>query len=59
MADEALVKAVNICEGIESTLLILQHRLESKLAQPPIQIVKEYSELPNIECYARQLIRYL
>ena len=53
--DESAVKAVDIREGIESTLLILQHRLERTSVQFPIQIVKEYGELPLVECYAGQL----
>jgi PAS domain S-box-containing protein len=54
--DEAEVKAVNIHEGIESTLLILQNRLKSKPGGiPGIQLVKDYGELPKIECYAGQM----
>ncbi len=53
--DEAEIKAVNIHEGIDSTLLILQHRLKAKPDRPEIKIVKNYSQLPKIECYAGQL----
>ncbi|HAZ44959.1 MAG TPA: sensor histidine kinase [Cyanobacteria bacterium UBA11369] len=53
--DEAEVKDVNIHEGIESTLLILQHRLKAKYDQVGIQIIKEYGKLPTLECYAGQL----
>ncbi|MBD1891270.1 ATP-binding protein [Coleofasciculus sp. FACHB-SPT9] len=53
--DEAEVKAVNLHEGIDSTLLILQNRLKGKLGRPAIEIIKEYGKLPPIECYARQL----
>ncbi|WP_432809661.1 trifunctional serine/threonine-protein kinase/ATP-binding protein/sensor histidine kinase [Pantanalinema sp. GBBB05] len=52
--DEAEMKPVNIHEGIESTLLILQHRLQKK-SDCNIEIVKEYGELPLVECYAGQL----
>ncbi len=54
--DEAEVKAVDIHEGIDSTLLILQNRLKSKPGGiPGIQLVKDYGELPQIECYAGQM----
>jgi len=53
--DEAEVKAVNIHEGIESTLTILQNRLKPKPGRPPIMVFKEYDFLPFVECYAGQL----
>ncbi|MEH2359345.1 GAF domain-containing protein [Nostoc sp.] len=53
--DEAEMKPVNIHEGIDSTLLILQHRLKAKPKSPDIKIVKEYGDLPLIECYAGPL----
>ncbi|MFN6462970.1 MAG: AAA family ATPase [Nostoc sp. DedVER02] len=53
--DEADMKAVNIHEGIESTLLILQSRLQVKPHKLPIEIIKNYGDLPNVECYAGQL----
>ncbi|MGA7933109.1 MAG: response regulator [Kovacikia sp.] len=53
--DEAEVKLVDIHEGIESTLLILQNRLKGKSEQFGIQVVKEYGDVPNVECYAGQL----
>jgi signal transduction histidine kinase len=53
--DEAEVKSVDIHEGIESTLLILQNRLKVKPEQAEIQVVKNYGNLPEVECYAGQL----
>jgi two-component system, NtrC family, sensor kinase len=53
--DEAEMKAVNIHEGIDSTLLILQSRLKGKPSHPEVQIIKEYDHLPLVECYAGQL----
>ncbi|NES03653.1 MAG: HAMP domain-containing protein [Okeania sp. SIO2F4] len=50
--DESELKKVELHDGIESTLLILQSRLKQKLA---IQVVKNYSDLPLIECYPGQL----
>ncbi|NJK76857.1 MAG: PAS domain S-box protein [Microcoleus sp. SU_5_6] len=53
--DEAEMKRVDIHEGIESTLLILQNRLKNKADRPPIHVVKEYGKLPELECYPGQL----
>lgn len=53
--DEAELKAVDIHEGIDSTLLILQHRLKSTPERPAIEIIKDYAPLPPVECYAGQL----
>jgi predicted ATPase/signal transduction histidine kinase/tRNA A-37 threonylcarbamoyl transferase component Bud32 len=53
--DEAEMKTVNIHDGIESTLMILQHRLKEKLDCPGIEVIKHYGDLPLVECYAGQL----
>ncbi|MBD1832613.1 HAMP domain-containing protein [Cyanobacteria bacterium FACHB-472] len=53
--DEAEFKAVDIHEGIDSTLMILQHRLKATSERPEIELVKDYAELPLVECYAGQL----
>ncbi|WP_442948689.1 ATP-binding protein [Nostoc sp.] len=53
--DEAEMKKVNIHEGIDSTLMILGHRLQTKPNNPDIQVIKEYGNLPLIECYAGQI----
>lgn len=53
--DEAAVKAVDIHTGIDSTLLILQSRLKATPQRREIQVITEYDDLPNIECYAGQL----
>ncbi|MBD2356814.1 AAA family ATPase [Tolypothrix sp. FACHB-123] len=53
--DESEIKAVDIHEGIDSTLMILQNRLQGDAERPEISVVKEYSQLPAIECYAGQL----
>ena len=53
--DQADKKLVDIHEGLESTLLILQHRLKAKPSQPSIQVVKNYSKLPLVDCYPSQL----
>ncbi len=53
--DEADVKSVNIHDGIDSTLMILQNRLKAKEHRAAIEVVKEYGDLPLVECYAGQL----
>ena len=53
--DEAQMKPVDIHAGIDSTLLILQHRLKASDKWPIIQIVKDFGKLPLVECYASQL----
>ncbi|MEG4023238.1 PAS domain S-box protein [Microcoleus sp. S13C4] len=50
--DESDMKKVNIHEGIDSTLMILEHRLKVQPDRPAIQLVKEYGQLPLVECYA-------
>ena len=53
--DEAEMKAVNLHENIDSTLRILEHRLKPQPHHPPIQIIRDYGNLPLVECYAGQL----
>ncbi|MEH2358898.1 GAF domain-containing sensor histidine kinase [Nostoc sp.] len=53
--DEVELKPVDIHEGLDSTLLILGHRLKNNNKRPAIEIVKEYGSLPLLECYPAQL----
>jgi signal transduction histidine kinase len=53
--DEAQMKQVDIHEGIDSTLLILQHLLKAHGKHPGIEVIKEYGTLPLVQCYAGQL----
>ncbi|WP_017720337.1 CHASE3 domain-containing protein [Kamptonema formosum] len=53
--DEADLKPVDIHEGIDNTLLILNYRLKAKSERPGISVIKEYGNLPPVECYAGQL----
>ncbi|WP_199300057.1 ATP-binding protein [Trichocoleus sp. FACHB-262] len=48
--DQAEMKRVNLHEGIDSTLLILNHRIKQG-----ITIIKSYYDLPLVECYPAQL----
>jgi PAS domain S-box-containing protein len=53
--DEAEMKTVDIHEGIDSTLMILQNRIRARGDHPGIEVIKHYSTLPPVECYAGQL----
>ncbi len=53
--DEAAMKRVDLHEGIDSTLVILGNRLKAKSACPAIKVIKQYSEVPLLDCYAGQL----
>ncbi len=53
--DEAHMKSVDIHSGIDSTLLILRDRLRAKPGHPTISVIKEYGDLPEVECYPGQL----
>lgn len=53
--DEAEFKQVNIHEGIDSTIMILQHNFKEKSDRDQIQVIKEYSSLPLVDCYPGQL----
>jgi signal transduction histidine kinase len=53
--DEADFSAVDIHAGIDSTLLILRHRLKPAGAFQGIEIVRDYGELPLVQCFAGPL----
>jgi two-component system, NtrC family, sensor kinase len=53
--DEAAYKTVDIHDGIESTLTILQNRINQDYRDRNIQVIKKYGELPLVRCYAGQL----
>ena len=53
--DEAGMKSVDIHQGIDSTLMILDNLLKPKDDFPGIQLIKEYGNLPLVECWAGQL----
>lgn len=54
-ADKDYKVPFNIHEGLESTLLILKHRLKANDDRPIIEVITEYSELPVIHCFPGQL----
>ncbi|MGD1903181.1 MAG: PAS domain S-box protein [Geitlerinemataceae cyanobacterium] len=53
--DEAALKDVDLHEGIDSTLMILRTRLRAQDWRSEIEVIKDYGELPKVECYAGQL----
>jgi two-component system, NtrC family, sensor kinase len=53
--DEAAVKTVHLHEGLDSTLVILNHRLKATESNRSIEVIKRYGELPQIDCYPSQL----
>jgi len=64
--DESALKSVDIHEGIESTLLILQHRLggfnsnqPGETNHQPIEVIKSYTVLPKVECFAGEINQVL
>ncbi|ACC82163.1 trifunctional serine/threonine-protein kinase/ATP-binding protein/sensor histidine kinase [Nostoc punctiforme] len=54
-ADKDYKVPFDIHEGIDSTILILRHRLKANENRPAIEVVKNYGKLPLVECFAGQL----
>ncbi|BAY22459.1 response regulator receiver sensor signal transduction histidine kinase [Calothrix sp. NIES-2100] len=54
-SDTAVKVGVDIHQGLDSTILILRHRLKALGQRPEIQVVRQYSSLPKVECYPGQL----
>ncbi|MEG4293214.1 AAA family ATPase [Microcoleus sp. C2C3] len=54
-ADTNSPVACNIHDGIDSTIMILKHRLKANDTRPEIKVIREYGNLPQVECYAGQL----
>ncbi|MDA0672128.1 MAG: ATP-binding protein [Cyanobacteria bacterium] len=53
--DEAILKTVNLHEGLDSTLVILEHRLRAKGTRSPIQVNRQYGDIPPITCHAGEI----
>ncbi|MCT7951756.1 response regulator [Ancylothrix sp. C2] len=53
--DQAQVKPVDLHEGIDSTLILLQSRLINESGKSKIQVVKRFAELPRITCYPAEI----
>ncbi|MEH1965663.1 AAA family ATPase [Nostoc sp.] len=54
-ADKDYKVPFNIHEGIDSTILILKHRLKANEQRPAIEVITEYGNLPQVECFPGQL----
>jgi signal transduction histidine kinase len=52
---EAEIKVVDIHEGLDSTLMILQSRLRSQAQHAAIKVIKAYGDLPKVDCFPGQL----
>ncbi|KAF3887932.1 MULTISPECIES: hybrid sensor histidine kinase/response regulator [Nostocales] len=53
--DTEVMVPFNIHDGLESTLLILKHRLQAYSKYPKIDVIKNYGDLPTIDCLPGQL----
>ncbi|NEO83914.1 MAG: HAMP domain-containing protein [Spirulina sp. SIO3F2] len=53
--DEADLKMADLHEGLDSTLMLLQHRLQANEKHPEIQVQRNYGNIPRIACYPGQL----
>ncbi|MEA5507391.1 response regulator [Halotia wernerae UHCC 0503] len=54
-ADRDYKQPFNLHEGIDSTILILKHRLKANELRPAIEVFTEYGEIPDVECFPGQL----
>ncbi|MBN3923463.1 ATP-binding sensor histidine kinase [Nostoc sp. NMS4] len=54
-ADKDYKVPFNIHEGIDSTILILKHRLKANEERPAIEVINDYGNLPQVECFPGQL----
>jgi signal transduction histidine kinase len=54
-ADNSRAIKANLHEGIDSTLVILKHRLKANKNRPEIKVIKKYGNLPLVPCYPNQL----
>lgn len=54
-ADECSKMEADLHEGIDSTLVILKHRLKANKNRPEIEVLKKYGNLPGVNCYPNQL----
>jgi signal transduction histidine kinase len=53
--DESEWKSADLNTGLDSTLVLIQHRLQATPSQLHIQVIKQYDSLPAIECYPAQI----
>ncbi len=53
--EDGQMRQADLHEGIDSVLRILQHRLKEQPERPGIQVIKEFGELPLVQCYPGEL----
>lgn len=53
--DESELKPVNLHESLDTTIMLLQHRLKFREGKPAIDVIKNYGDLPPVNCYGSQL----
>jgi PAS domain S-box-containing protein len=53
--DESELKNIDLHENLDSTLMLLESRLKEQPYHPAIQLIKQYGNLPHVECYAGEL----
>ena len=53
--DQDTQTSFDLHKGIDSTLLILKHRLKANDQRPAIEVIKHYGELPHVQCFPGQL----
>ncbi len=54
-ADQDFKSLFDLHQGLDSTLLILKHRLKANSQRPDIKVIKDYGKLPLIGCFPGQL----
>ena len=54
-ADQDHKTSFNLHEGLDSTLLILKHRLKANETRPEIEVIRQYGKVPSIDCFAGQV----
>jgi two-component system, NtrC family, sensor kinase len=54
-SDHETQQLFDLHEGLDSTVLILRHRLKANEHRPEIKIIKHYQDIPQIKCYPGQL----
>jgi predicted ATPase/signal transduction histidine kinase len=54
-ADTDAKQSFNLHDGLDSTVMILRHRLKANESRPEIQVLTEYGTIPQIECFPGQL----
>ncbi|MEM7772258.1 MAG: GAF domain-containing protein [Cyanobacteria bacterium P01_A01_bin.37] len=49
--DEAELKEIDVHQSLDSTLVLLENRLKEQSEYPTIRVIKDYRDLPLVQCY--------